>query len=116
MLGVTAWWSFELFDRTPGWHPWLRYSVVIGGATVAGLVALGAARLPRALAAAVVAAGVLAGLGGPLAYTLDAGRFGAKRLRRLRRPDHGPRRLRRRRRRCAGRLRPERPADGLRRR
>jgi 4-amino-4-deoxy-L-arabinose transferase-like glycosyltransferase len=71
MLGLTVWWSFELLDRTPSWHPWLRWAVLAGGATVALMIAAGGARLPRTLGAAVVAAGVLAALGGPFSYTLD---------------------------------------------
>jgi 4-amino-4-deoxy-L-arabinose transferase-like glycosyltransferase len=79
-VAVTAWWSYELLDRTPGWHPWLRLVVLLAAA--AAVVALAATtllargqRLPgwRVTAAAAVATGgaLVAGLAGPLAYTLD---------------------------------------------
>ena len=35
---VTAWWSYELLDRTPHWLPWLRVVVVAAG--IAGAVAV----------------------------------------------------------------------------
>ena len=35
---VTAWWSYELLDRTPHWLPWLRVVVIAAG--VAGAVAV----------------------------------------------------------------------------
>ena len=44
---VTAWWSYELLDRTPSWLPWLRVVVVAAGIAgaaavlVAGLLATG---------------------------------------------------------------------------
>jgi 4-amino-4-deoxy-L-arabinose transferase-like glycosyltransferase len=63
--------SYVLLDRSPSWHPWLRYTVLVAGIVAAvGLLAgafLPAAALPRA--AAVV--GLAAALGGPVAYTLD---------------------------------------------
>jgi 4-amino-4-deoxy-L-arabinose transferase-like glycosyltransferase len=36
-VGVTAWWSYELLDRTSSWLPWLRWVVLLAGA--AGVVA-----------------------------------------------------------------------------
>ncbi|HEX3712913.1 MAG TPA: glycosyltransferase family 39 protein [Trebonia sp.] len=104
-VGVTAWWSYELLDRTPGWLPWLRWVVLAAGAVA--VIALAAtavlARGQRAAVAgdgldgpdgpgglsggargwsapgwSVAAAGavatgaaLVAGLAGPLAYTLD---------------------------------------------
>ena len=39
-LIVTAIWAFRLLDRTPQWHPWLRWLVlVVGIAAALGLVA-----------------------------------------------------------------------------
>jgi 4-amino-4-deoxy-L-arabinose transferase-like glycosyltransferase len=70
MLVATVVVSYRLLDRTQGWHPWLRWAVLAGGlAAAAGLVLVrrGAGPLPAALAAA----GLLAALGGPGAYTLD---------------------------------------------
>ena len=71
LLLVTAWWSYRLLERTPGWHPWLRSALLAGGiAAAVAVVAVGGIR-HRAALAALVAAGVLAGLGGSIAYTLD---------------------------------------------
>ena len=81
-VAVTAWWSYELLDRTPGWLPWLRWVVLAAG--VLAVLALAATALlagarraaaPRwgvtAAAATATGAAVVAGLAGPLAYTLD---------------------------------------------
>src|SRR5438874_194608 len=32
MLAATAVWSYILLDRSPHWHPWLRFAILIGGA------------------------------------------------------------------------------------
>ena len=89
---VTAIWSFVLLNRTPDWLPWLRWLVLLAGALAvvalfavpvvmrvlaggrgglggrgrgqAGRLAAGAAFAPLALA-------LVAGLAGPLAYSLD---------------------------------------------
>ncbi len=62
-IAATGAWAFVLLDRTPSWHPWLRW--LIAAATVLAAAALLAGRLiPRAgtriavagLALAVVAA------------------------------------------------------------
>ena len=92
-VAVTAWWSFVLLDRTPDWLPWLRWLVLIAG--LAAMVALFAVPLlARALGAQGTSAGpgapglarvwrmrglawlplafaLVAGLAGPLAYSLD---------------------------------------------
>ena len=71
MLIATAAWSYRLLERTPDWHAWLRYAVLFGGlATAVAVVAVGA-RLTRPGLAALAAAGLLAALAGPLAYTLN---------------------------------------------
>ncbi len=70
ILTSTAVLAYVLLDRTPDWHPWLRYVILLGGlAAAASLVAspwLGR-RVPRSLAAA----GVVLALAGPTAYTLS---------------------------------------------
>jgi 4-amino-4-deoxy-L-arabinose transferase-like glycosyltransferase len=70
MLIATAVWSYVLLDRTPSWHPWLRYAVLLGAlAAAAGICAEG--RLREALRPAIVLAGLLTALAGPAAYTLS---------------------------------------------
>jgi len=73
MLASAAIWSYVLLDRTPGWHPWLRYAVVAGGVGAALAVAATGGRLrpPRGALASVAVTGLLTSLGGPLAYTLS---------------------------------------------
>ena len=75
-VAVTAWWSYELLDRTPGWLPWLRW-VVLAAAVVAVLALAAAAVLASrarwgltAAAATATGAALAAGLAGPLAYTV----------------------------------------------
>ena len=89
-VAATAAWSFELLNRTPEWLPWLRWVVLIAGMCgVVGLFAVPAltgspagaptgspahGRRGRAVAwAAGVPVGfaLVAGLAGPLAYSLD---------------------------------------------
>jgi 4-amino-4-deoxy-L-arabinose transferase-like glycosyltransferase len=87
-VAITAWWAYELLERTPSWLPWLRWVVVITGVLAAGgLLAAPAllraggpsGRLPgrlsgrvRVLAVAVpLALALFAGLAAPAAYALD---------------------------------------------
>lgn len=70
-------WAWFLLDNTPGWFPWLR--VVIAVAGVAAAVMILAGRVLRALhgrsrgilASAPVLLALIAGLAGPLAYSLN---------------------------------------------
>jgi 4-amino-4-deoxy-L-arabinose transferase-like glycosyltransferase len=72
-------WAYVLLDRTPDWLPWLRWTVLIAGllgaAAVLALPAvLGSGRAGRRaplLASVPLVLAVVAGLGGPLAYSLD---------------------------------------------
>ena len=65
-----AWWSYDLLDRSSSWLPWLRVVVLIAG--VAGAVGLLMAHaLRKDLAVGVVGLAVVAGLAGPLAYSLN---------------------------------------------
>ena len=84
---VTGVWAYELLDRTPGWLPWLRWTVLLAGVLGAvsvfavpellrrsdltqGVAHSGRRRVP-ALVYAPLALALVAGLGGPLAYSLD---------------------------------------------
>ena len=90
---VTGVWAYELLDRTPEWLPWLRWTVLLAG--VLGAVSVfampellrradqtrgtaqggtahgGRARRAPALVYAPIVLALVAGLGGPLAYSLD---------------------------------------------
>jgi 4-amino-4-deoxy-L-arabinose transferase-like glycosyltransferase len=84
---VTGAWAYELLDRTPEWLPWLRWTVLLAG--VLGAVSVfavpellrrteqnrgavhGGRRRAPALVYAPLALALVAGLGGPLAYSLD---------------------------------------------
>ena len=83
---VTGIWAYELLGRTPEWLPWLRWTVLLAG--VLGAISIFAVpellrlagrhratassrRRARALVYAPLALAIVAGLGGPLAYSLD---------------------------------------------
>ena len=69
MVAVSAGWSYQLLARTPTLLPWLRYTVVAGGA----LGALGLLIAPRRLGeavAGVVAVSLVGGFGGSAAYAV----------------------------------------------
>jgi 4-amino-4-deoxy-L-arabinose transferase-like glycosyltransferase len=76
-LLVTAGWAWVLLGRSPGWLPWLRIVIAVAAAAAAGLIlaapALRAAtaRGARAFAVAGVSLALVAGLAGPLAYSID---------------------------------------------
>jgi 4-amino-4-deoxy-L-arabinose transferase-like glycosyltransferase len=69
-VAVTAVWSYVLLGRSADWYPWLRYAVLVAGIAAALGLLLGA-RLVRRLAPVAAAVGLVAALGGPLAYTLQ---------------------------------------------
>ncbi|MFG2529342.1 ArnT family glycosyltransferase [Streptomyces sp. NPDC048516] len=85
-VAVTAGWSYVLLDRSPGWLPWLRWTVVaLGVLSVLGLLVpvwAGASagdseperaprRTDRRLAVLAAGLGVATALAGPVAYTLQ---------------------------------------------
>jgi 4-amino-4-deoxy-L-arabinose transferase-like glycosyltransferase len=82
-IAGTGVWAYLLLDRTPTWLPWLRWTVLVAGllgaAAVFAVPALtrgmagraGGARHAATLAYAPLALALIAGLGGPLAYSLD---------------------------------------------
>lgn len=71
-LGASVWiaagWGFVLLNRTPDFVPWLRVVVLVVG-LLAG-AAMVFANL-RGVAGAAVTGAILAGLAGPVAYTID---------------------------------------------
>jgi 4-amino-4-deoxy-L-arabinose transferase-like glycosyltransferase len=68
-VGLTGWWAFVLLDRTPTWHPALRYTVGVTAALAAvGLLAIG--RMPARAAVGVALAAVIATTAAPAAYAL----------------------------------------------
>ncbi|SFP85239.1 4-amino-4-deoxy-L-arabinose transferase [Geodermatophilus dictyosporus] len=70
VLTGTVLWAWVLLGRSAEFLPWLRWVVlVLGLAAAAALLAVH--RLRRAVVVLVLAAGILAGLGGPAAYALQ---------------------------------------------
>ncbi|GAA1800479.1 ArnT family glycosyltransferase [Actinomadura chokoriensis] len=77
-IAATGAWAFVLLDRTPDWHPWLRW--LVAAATALGAAALVIGRLvPRAgtrtrtrAAVAGLALAAVAALAGPGAYAASA--------------------------------------------
>ena len=73
----TGVWAADLLGRSADWHPWLRYVVVAAGlvaalAVLAGtLPGMAGVRAGASLSALAAAAGAVAVLGGPTAYTLE---------------------------------------------
>jgi 4-amino-4-deoxy-L-arabinose transferase-like glycosyltransferase len=69
-LAGTAVWSWVLLSRSADFLPWLRWLIVIAG-VLGALGLLVVDRAGRGIVAAVLAVGVVAGLGGPAAYALQ---------------------------------------------
>jgi hypothetical protein len=69
--------AWVLLDRSPSWFPWLRVVIVVAAAGAAGLILAGPVVRPAtargrvALAAVAGSLAVVAGLAGPLVYSLD---------------------------------------------
>jgi 4-amino-4-deoxy-L-arabinose transferase-like glycosyltransferase len=76
-IAGTAAWAWALLDRSPSWLPWLRVVIVIAAVGAAALILAGpavravTARSRTALAVAPVSLALIAGLAGPLAYSID---------------------------------------------
>jgi 4-amino-4-deoxy-L-arabinose transferase-like glycosyltransferase len=66
-LAVTASWAFVLLGRSADFTPWLRYLVLFGGLIAAACLLI-VDRIGRAVVSAVLAVGLLVGLGGSAAY------------------------------------------------
>ncbi|AFR47409.1 ArnT family glycosyltransferase [Gordonia sp. KTR9] len=67
-VAIAAIWGHVLLGRTPDFVPWLRFAVLVVG--LAAAVAMVFARR-RSIAAAALVGAVMAGLAGPVAYTVD---------------------------------------------
>lgn len=70
MLAVTGVWTFVLLWRTPDWLPGLRWVLLVMALALAAVVGLSAQRSGR-WTAMLAATGLLVGLGGAAAYTVD---------------------------------------------
>ena len=71
-VGLTAVWALVLLDRTPHWHPWLRYAVLGCGLVVTSLLVLASVVIRLRLAARVLfAVAVAAALASPAAYAFQ---------------------------------------------
>jgi 4-amino-4-deoxy-L-arabinose transferase-like glycosyltransferase len=76
-LLVTGAWAWVLLGRSADWFPWLRWVIVIAAIGAACLVLAGSALRARtglgrtALAVVPVSLALVAGLGGPLAYSIE---------------------------------------------
>jgi 4-amino-4-deoxy-L-arabinose transferase-like glycosyltransferase len=70
MAAVTAGWSYLLLDRTPSWHPWLRYAVAAVGVAAVALLLIDRRYLGR-LAMVGTLSLVLAGFGASTAYAVS---------------------------------------------
>lgn len=70
MSAGTGGWAFVLLARTPDWHPWLRWVVLVGSVAVAVVLGLGVHRLGRT-AGAVAAAALVLAAAAPLGYALE---------------------------------------------
>lgn len=69
-VALSVVWAFFLLERTPGWHPWLRYAVLAGGAlTAVVLVVLPLLRMRASLGAIVAAVALAFLVAAPLAYS-----------------------------------------------
>ncbi|CAN5513349.1 glycosyltransferase family 39 protein [soil metagenome] len=70
MLVATGVWNFVLLNRTPEWLPWLRWAVVVAAIVVAAVLIVGGHQLGR-YTAILAMAGLLVGLAGSAAYTVE---------------------------------------------
>ncbi|MEH7418412.1 glycosyltransferase family 39 protein [Neobacillus drentensis] len=69
-VGLTAVWSFVLLNRTSTWHPWLRTTILILGALAAIVMVIGP-KLGNKVMMGAAAAGLIASLAGPFAYSIQ---------------------------------------------
>jgi 4-amino-4-deoxy-L-arabinose transferase-like glycosyltransferase len=70
MVAATGIWSYQLLNRTPTWHPELRYTVLVVSLAVAAGLLVQPRRLGTA-ATLVAAVAVCVGFGAPAAYAVN---------------------------------------------
>jgi len=76
-IAATSAWAWVLLGRSPGWYPWVRIAIVIAAVVAIAAILAGpalralSARWGSALAVGTVTLAAIAGLGGPLAYSVD---------------------------------------------
>ena len=70
-LVVTGWWAFVLLGRSADWLPWLRPVVLVCGLAAAAVVIAERWFSGRAMVLSVAPLALVAGLAGPLAYSLN---------------------------------------------
>ncbi len=70
-LVVTAWWAYVLLGRSADWLPWLRPLVLVCGVAAAAVVIAGRWLSGRAMVLSLAPLTLVAGLAGPLAYSLN---------------------------------------------
>jgi 4-amino-4-deoxy-L-arabinose transferase-like glycosyltransferase len=68
---VTAWWAFVLLGRSADWLPWLRPVILACGLAAAAGVIAERWLSGRVVVLSVAVLALVAGLAGPLAYSLD---------------------------------------------
>ena len=70
-LVVTAWWAYVLLGRSAGWLPWLRPVILACGLAAAAALIAERWLSGRAMLLSMAPLALVAGLAGPLAYSLD---------------------------------------------
>jgi len=69
-FAATCFWSYQLLNRVPTWHPGLRTVIAIGGVVGTIAIAVSGSKIMRRGAIAVAIGALCIGLLGPAAYTL----------------------------------------------
>ena len=70
-LVVTAWWAYVLLGRSADWLPWLRPVILACGLAAAAALIAERWLSGRAILLSMAPLALVAGLAGPLAYSLD---------------------------------------------
>jgi 4-amino-4-deoxy-L-arabinose transferase-like glycosyltransferase len=74
---ATSAWAWVLLGRSPGWYPWVRVLILVAAVVAIAAILAGPAlralpgRWGTALAVGTVTLAAIAGLGGPLAFSVD---------------------------------------------